>query len=93
MYETLQSWVDTPWGITSLDQIPGIGDESIAIPATRKGFPVNILTGPYGSCSNGGLASRVRGVVIVEIDGDDVPDFARLTEPRQDAPAVSLRSE
>lgn len=90
-YKTLAVWEDTPWGIASLDEIPDIGDGEIVIPVPRKGFPVDILTERSGSFSNGGLSSRVRSVVIVEIDGEQVPDFARLREPSDDAPAVSLR--
>lgn len=92
-YQTLQVWDDTPWGITSLDSIPEIADGEIVIPVPRKGFPVDILTERGGSFSNGGLSSRVRSVVIVEIDGERVPEFVRIREPSDDAPAVSLRFE
>ncbi len=77
-YQTLQVWEDTPWGITSLGTIPDIGDVEVAIPVPQRGFPVGILTGPYGSCSNGDFSSHARIVVIVEIDGEQVPEFARI---------------
>lgn len=92
-YQTLQVWDDTPWPVASLDSIPDIDDGTITIPVPRKGLPAEILTGPGGSCSNGGLSSRARSVVIVEIDGERVPEFARIREPSHEAPAVSLRFE
>ncbi len=93
VYKTLPVWENTPWGIASLDEVPDIGDGEIVIPVIRRGLPVDILTEPSGSFSNGGLSSRVRSVVIVEIDGDQVPEFARIREPSDNAPAVSLRFE
>ncbi|RKT86414.1 hypothetical protein SAMN05421805_10655 [Saccharopolyspora antimicrobica] len=93
VYQTLPAWENTPWGITSLDEVPDIGDGEIVIPVIRRGLPVDILTGPSGSFSNGGLSSRVRSVVIVEIEGEPVPEFACIREPSDDAPAVSLRFE
>lgn len=93
VYKTLPVWENTPWGVVSLDDIPAAGDGEIALPVSRRGLLVGILTERNGSFSNGGLSAHLCNVVIVEIDGAPMPDFAGIAEPSEYCPAVSLRFE
>lgn len=92
-YQLLPAYTDTPWAVTALEQIPGIEDGTIEIPVVRKGLPAEILTGPI-HCPNGGMSSRVRHVTILGLGQDrELPAFARVREPSDQAPGVYLLFE
>ncbi|WP_157495403.1 hypothetical protein [Kutzneria sp. 744] len=92
-YTLLDAYTGTPWGISSLDQVPDIGDGVIHIPIVRKGLRVEILTGPV-HCSNNGLSSRVRHVTILGIGQErTLPAFAQISEPSDTAPGAYLLFE
>jgi hypothetical protein len=92
-YQLLPAYTDTPWAVTALEQIPGTDDGTIEMPVVCKGLPAEILTGPI-HCPNGGLSSRVRHVTILGLGQDrELPAFARVREPSDQAPGVHLLFE
>ncbi len=88
-YTLLPAYADTPWGISSLDQIPHLGEGTSEVPTVRKGLRAQILTG-YLHTPNGGLPARVREVTILGIDDGELPPFAQVSTPSDDAPGVCL---
>lgn len=87
---TLQGpYVDTPWGISTLDQIPHLGIDTSETTTVRKGLRAQILTGQFHR-PPGGLSVRVEEATILGIDDGELPPFAQVSAPSNEAPGVCL---
>lgn len=54
------------------------------------GLIADIYRGPYGDCSNGGISSHARTVLIVNVDGPTDPKLIKPDRDGRETPLVAL---